>query len=97
MPDPVNLIPFGGAAARGASLGRRAFLAAREGAVSTLAADAILMPEAVRRGDDVDFGDLALDVTFGALLGGGLGAAGGRCTTGVWRRWKGSERHCKAF
>lgn len=77
MPDPVNLIPFGGAAARGASLGRRAFLAAREGAVSTLAADAILMPEAVRRGDDVDFGDLALDVTFGALLGGGLGAAGG--------------------
>ena len=77
MPDPVNLIPFGGAVARGASLGRRAFLAAREGAVSTLAADAILMPEAVRRGDDVDFGDLALDVTFGALLGGGLGAAGG--------------------
>ena len=76
MPDPVNLIPFGGAAARGASLGRRTFLAAREGAVSTLAADAILMPEAVRRGDDVDFGDLALDVTFGALLGGGLGAAG---------------------
>lgn len=77
IPDPVNLIPFGGAVARGASLGRRAFLAAREGAVSTLAADAILMPEAARRGDDVDFGDLALDVTFGALLGGGLGAAGG--------------------
>lgn len=77
MPDPVNLIPFGGAAARGASLGRRAFLAAREGAISTLAADAILMPETARRGDDVDFGDLALDVTFGALLGGGLGAAGG--------------------
>lgn len=48
MPDPVNLIPFGGAAARGASLGRRTFLAAREGAVSTLAADAILSREASR-------------------------------------------------
>lgn len=77
LPDPINLIPIGGAAARGANLGRRVARAATEGLIGTAIADAVLLPEASRRGDNVDIGDFLLDATFGSFFGGGIGAVGG--------------------
>lgn len=77
LPDPVNLIPVGGTLSKGASMGRRVLSGAKSGALGTVVADAFLMPESARRGEDVGFSDLALDVTFGALLGAGIGGVGG--------------------
>ena len=77
LPDPINLLPVGGAAAKGASMGRRVLAGARAGVLGTAAADAIVLPSARARGEDVGFGTLALDLTFGALIGGGIGAGGG--------------------
>ena len=77
LPDPINLIPVGGAMARGASLGTRMLRAGAEGVAGTALADAILLPEAKRRGEDVGFADFALDLVFGGLIGAGIGGAGG--------------------
>ncbi len=77
LPDPINLIPIGGATARGASMGARVARAAAEGFVGTAVADTVLLPEASRRGDNVDIGDFLLDTTFGSFFGGGIGAVGG--------------------
>ena len=76
LPDPINLVPVGGQAVRGASIGRRMLAGAKAGAVGTALADAVVLPSARARGEDVGFGTFALDMTFGALIGGGLGAGG---------------------
>ena len=43
----------------------------------TALADMALVPAANRRGDAVGFADVALDLTFGGLCGGGFGTASG--------------------
>ncbi|MBQ3059537.1 MAG: hypothetical protein IJD16_04380 [Desulfovibrio sp.] len=48
-----------------------------EGAAGAALADAIVLPDLAARGEDVGFVDLMLDVVFGGVLGGGLGALGG--------------------
>ncbi|HJA78945.1 MAG TPA: hypothetical protein H9784_05155 [Candidatus Desulfovibrio intestinavium] len=84
LPDPVNVIPFGGGlkAARTAdSLGKAVLAGARagavEGAAATALADAVVLPDLASRGEDVDFADLALDVLAGGVLGSVFGAGGG--------------------
>lgn len=85
LPDPVNLIPFGGglaAAGKTANAGLRTALLAGaragavEGAAGALATDAIVFPSLSARGEDLGFSDLSLDAAMGAALGGLLGAAG---------------------
>ena len=86
LPDPINMVPFGGAVARGkgvlASVGR----GAAEGALGTAAVDAFVLPDLKTRGADVGFADAALDIAFGAVLGGALGGAGG---------WLGKRREAR--
>ncbi|MDR2056106.1 MAG: hypothetical protein LBQ10_09610 [Desulfovibrio sp.] len=83
LPDPVNLIPFGGGAlAASRATGRAAVMAgvkagAVEGVLSNLAVDALVLPSLKARGDDITFADYALDGVFGAALGGIFGGAGG--------------------
>lgn len=76
LPDPINLVPVGGMAAKGAKLGQRVLAGAKAGAVGTALADAVVLPSAQARGEDVGFGTMALDMTFGALFGGAIGAGG---------------------
>ena len=76
LPDPINLIPVGGQAAKGAGIGARMLAGAKAGAVGTALADAVVLPAARARGEDVGFGTMALDMTFGALFGGAIGAGG---------------------
>lgn len=84
LPDPINLLPFGGgmaAASRAKTLGSALWTGARygavEGAAATALADGIVLPDLASRGEDRDFTDLALDTFAGGVLGGVLGAAGG--------------------
>lgn len=85
LPDPVNVIPFGGglkAARTAGSLGKAVLAGARagavEGAAATALADAVVLPDLASRGEDVGFADLALDVLAGGVLGSVFGAGGGR-------------------
>ncbi|MDR0826807.1 MAG: hypothetical protein LBN33_02865, partial [Desulfovibrio sp.] len=91
LPDPVNLVGFTGglaasvkAATRAGKVARGAAFGALEGAVSNAAVDLIVLPDLEKRGDDIKFADYALDMVFGAALGGLLGGAGG---------WLGSRVH----
>jgi len=45
--------------------------------VGNAVADAFVLPDLAARGEDVGFADLMLDTAFGALIGAGLGSAGG--------------------
>jgi hypothetical protein len=76
LPDPVNLLPFGGALARGGRVGAAALRGAVEGAVSNAAVDALVFADLKSRGEDLGFADFALDTAFGAALGGLFGGAG---------------------
>lgn len=60
LPDPINLIPVGGQATKGVGLGRRILRGVVEGGVSTAVADAVILPEAARRGEDISWHDLSL-------------------------------------
>lgn len=120
LPDPINFVPFVGAAGKTVNFSRKAGITAKnflmgenlvapvgkatlqtgahgmgsaavnrttkhllargalEGALGTAAADAIVLPALAERGEDVGFSDALLDITFGALLGGGLHYAGAK-------------------
>jgi hypothetical protein len=75
LPDPVNLLPLG-LAGKGTTILARTGWAALEGAVSTGLADALVLPDLARRGEDVGWQDAANDILFGGLIGGVLGGAG---------------------
>lgn len=70
--DPVNAIPipFVGA---GASITRTAIATGITNAVIEAAISPLLMQSAKLRGEDVDFTDVARNVGFALLIGGGLG------------------------
>jgi hypothetical protein len=76
LPDPINLIPVGGAAAKGAGLAARVGRGMLQGATGAAVADSVMFPAANARGEDFTFFDAALDITFGAAFGGGIGALG---------------------
>lgn len=76
LPDPVNFIPFGGAASKGAKIGEKLIRAGVEGAVGNLAVSAVSRPYWNKRGTDSDWTDYVQDVFVGGVLGGGFGAAG---------------------
>lgn len=78
LPDPINFIPFVGGAAKGASIGTKFLRGAAEGIVSTAATDAFIFPLVNAKGEGLGFYDLAMDLTFGAVIGGGMGALGGK-------------------
>lgn len=92
LPDPVNFVSFAGGAVKaqaalraaagagaaakaGAMAGMKAGVV--EGALGNALADAIVLPDLAARGEDVGFTDLMLDTVFGAIIGAGMGSAGG--------------------
>ena len=75
VPDPVNFIPLG-LAGKGGSMAVRVGAAAAEGAITTAAADALILPDLANRGEAVGWQDAATDIFFGSLIG-GLGGYGG--------------------
>ena len=76
LPDPINLIPVVGAAAKGAGLAKSVMHGAKAGALGTALADAVIFPVANERGEDFGIFDAAMDLAFGAVLGGFFGAGG---------------------
>ena len=76
LPDPINLIPLGGAA-RGARMVERIVSGAKAGALGTLAADAAIWPSSAERGREMNLNVVALDAMFGSLIGMGFGGIGG--------------------
>lgn len=95
LPDPINFIPLGGALVRGGSVGAKTARGALEGAVGSAVADAIIFPTANARGEDFGFMDAALDLTFGALIGGGLAFGGAKFA--AWREPKVLARELAAL
>lgn len=77
LPDPVNLIPVVGPVAKGATLGARVARGAAEGFIGSAIGTAIVSPIAADKGEDISFSDIALDLTFGSLIGAGVGTASG--------------------
>lgn len=76
LPDPINFIPFGGAASKGARIGEKLIRGAVEGAVGNLAVSSITRPYYEKRGVDSDFQDYVNDTFIGGALGGGFATAG---------------------
>jgi len=66
---------LGAATRAGAFAGMKA--GAIEGAVGNAVVDTMVLPDLAARGEDVGFTDLMLDTVFGAIIGAGLGSAGG--------------------
>ncbi|MBD5417080.1 MAG: hypothetical protein HDR50_05355 [Desulfovibrio sp.] len=117
LPDPVNFVSFAGGAVKaqaalraaagagaaakaGAIAGMKAGIV--EGALGNALADAIVLPDLAARGEDVGFTDLMLDTIFGAIIGAGMGSAGGALAgyvgakrlarlEGLTRRMEGAE------
>lgn len=85
LPDPVNLIPFGGLV-KGAGLGVKLGSAALEGAAGNLAVSAVTRPYYEDRGIDSTWQDYASDVFVGGALGGIFGGAGHMLETAKVRR-----------
>ncbi len=81
--DPINYVPFLGQAARAKAVakmgivGGRAATSALEAAAGTALTDALVAPSLIAQGEDVGWEDGALDIIFGAAVGGLFGAAGG--------------------
>jgi hypothetical protein len=82
-PSPENFIPFVGPAWRAAAVARlgviggRAATSAADALIGTAVADAVVLPDLARRGEDIGIADLALDLALGAVLGGTLGTGAG--------------------
>jgi hypothetical protein len=76
LPDPINLIPFGGTAGKGAKIGEKLLRAGIEGAAGNLAVSAVTRPYWERRGTDSDFQDYVNDVFIGGAMGSGFGLLG---------------------
>ena len=87
LPDPVNLVPFGRAAGAGKGFWAGAKSGVLDGALGAAMTDAFVLPDLKSRGADVGVADFALDVAFGAAIGGLLGEAGG---------WLGAKSEARA-
>lgn len=83
LPSPENFIPFVGPGVRAAmvarmgTIGGRIAVGATDAAIGTALADAIVLPDLARRGEDVGAADFALDLALGAVTGGLFGAGAG--------------------
>lgn len=83
LPSPENFIPFVGPGVRAAmvarmgTIGGRAAVGATDAAIGTALADAIVLPDLARRGEDVGAADFALDLALGAVTGGLFGTGAG--------------------
>lgn len=77
LPDPINLLPIAGQAKLGATVGARILSGAKAGVLGTALADSFLLPMAARKGEDIGLDTIALDLTFGGLIGAGIGGTGG--------------------
>lgn len=81
--DPVNYIPVLGPAARTAAVARfgvvggRVAVSAADAAINTAIADAAAFNTRNSLGDDLSFGDVALDVATAAFIGSVFGGVGG--------------------
>jgi hypothetical protein len=81
--SPENFIPFVGPGMRAAAVARlgviggRALTAAADATIGTALADAVILPDLARRGEDVGIADFALDLALGAAVGGVFGVGGG--------------------
>jgi len=75
LPDPVNLVPFTSGLKAGSLVGKVG-LGVAEGIGGTLLADALVLPDLKRQGEDVGMADLVADLVAGAVLGGAMGAFG---------------------
>jgi hypothetical protein len=81
--SPESYIPFVGpgvrvaAVARLGVIGGRALTSAADATIGTALADALILPDLARRGEDVGITDFALDLALGAAVGGLFGAGGG--------------------
>lgn len=98
LPDPINLIPFGGAATKVGTVGKAALkLGSKEiakkgirttaqkvtasvvdGALGNLAASAVTRPYWEDQGVASTWHDYVMDVTMGAIMGGGMGYMGAK-------------------
>lgn len=76
LPDPINLIPFGGAASKTAKIGEKIIRGAVEGGVGNLAVSAMTRPYYEKRGVDSDWTDYMNDLWIGGVMGGGFAGAG---------------------
>ena len=83
LPSPENFIPFVGPGVRAAMVARmgviggHAAAGALDATLGTVLADAVVLPDLARRGEDVGAADFALDVALGAAVGGVLGTGSG--------------------
>lgn len=83
LPSPENFIPFVGPEVRAAmvarmgTIGGHAAASSLDASIGTALADAVVLPDLARRGEDVGAGDFALDLALGAVTGGLLGTGGG--------------------
>lgn len=75
LPDPVNLLPLG-VAGKGLSWGKAILYGAAGNAAVTAGQDALVMPSLRKAGEDIGWEDAALDIVFGAGIGGLFGFAG---------------------
>lgn len=76
LADPINLIPFGGAASKTAKVGEKLIRGAIEGGVGNLAVSAVARPYWDKRGTDSNWKDYVNDLWMGAGLGGGFAGLG---------------------
>jgi hypothetical protein len=81
--SPENFVPFVGPGMRAAAVARlgviggRALTSAADATIGTALADAVILPDLARRGEDVGIADFALDLALGAAVGGVFGVGGG--------------------
>ena len=90
LPDPVNFVPLAGSLGKGASIAHKIGKGVIEGAVGAALTDAIVYPVANSRGEDFTFYDLAMDITFGAVIGGGIAGAVGKVS-----QWRDGRAHAE--
>lgn len=76
LPDPINYIPFGGQAAKGAKLTEKVVRAGIEGAIGNLAVSTVTRPYYEKYGVDSDWKDYVQDIWVGGIMGGGFAVAG---------------------
>lgn len=98
LPDPVNLVGFGGVAT-GRTLGKAALIGAVENVVATSLTDAVVLPDLAARGEKVGFQEFVMDNMFAAAIGGlfGVGGQALKNAVGTARvRAHMSERHVLA-
>jgi hypothetical protein len=92
--DPINYIPMLGPTARGTGIAVSAARAAVDAMASTALFSTATMDARNRLGDEVTFGDVALDIAGSAIIGSAFGALGG--AVGKYRANRADARSAKA-